>query len=186
MDTTHIGNLILPGAVLPAAALIAMRVDGISCIEAVLTTASIHISSVATPLRFDLEERIFIAFIPNGVAALDSPKKLATIFIDMARLQSESVRADLNKSFIKGDIKSEILSTNPDFSAIAIKPDHIDIIPPMDIRRSIALVPLSNSADIVASILPSTDAIMKETRIIEVHIILSIRKHLTIIIWWGV
>ena len=78
----------------------------------------------------------------------------------------------------KSYINFDIILVIPDFSATAIKPDHIAIMPPMEIKNVTACSPLSISDVPKASILPVNAAHIKENVIKNIHIKLSIKNHL--------
>ena len=82
-------RIISPGFFELYVSLSAIKVAGISCTDAVLITANIHISSDATSLSGVHLSSSFIAFMPSGVAAFPIPKRFATMFITMALRAAE-------------------------------------------------------------------------------------------------
>ena len=78
MLVIHTAGKISKGVLQPIPARTAATLAGISCMEAVFSTISLHISSVATPGRVGFSMR-FVAAMPMGVAALPNPKMFAQI-----------------------------------------------------------------------------------------------------------
>ena len=76
-ETIHVGNKISVGFVDPASALIAITVDGKSCMAAELITKNKHTSRVLLPISET-------ASMPDGVAPFPNPKKFADIFVIIA------------------------------------------------------------------------------------------------------
>ena len=76
-ETIHVGNKISVGFAEPASALMAITVDGKSCMAAEFITKNKHTSLVLFPISET-------ASMPEGVAPLPNPKKFAEIFVIIA------------------------------------------------------------------------------------------------------
>lgn len=79
MLVIHTAGRISKGVAQPKETRTAATVAGISCMDAVFRTMSLHNSFDAMP-SFRLRARHCAAWIPIGVAAFPSPRKLAQIF----------------------------------------------------------------------------------------------------------
>jgi len=84
VDPTRDVPIIIAGSALPADALNAIAVAGISVIPAVFIAKKVHIEFVAVPFSGFSLSSSSIALRPKGVAALPNPRKFAEIFIIIA------------------------------------------------------------------------------------------------------
>lgn len=123
----------LEGLVAPFAAKIAITVVGINWNPAVFIPKNMHISSVALS-SFASFFKSFIALIPNGVAAFESPKALAETFNAIFEKAGESGGNFGKISFKKGDTILEKILINPAFCAIFKSPSQKAIIPIKEIE----------------------------------------------------
>ena len=99
-----------------------------------------------------------IAFSPNGVAALPSPKRFALMFIVMLLKASLFLSSLGNKGRSRGAKSFEMRAVNPLSSAIFIMPDHKHKIPAIVNSSSIDDEPLSIKAEESDSVLPRNSA----------------------------
>ena len=79
----------------------------------------------------DFSESFFIADIPSGVAALESPSIFAVMFEHISLSSFESFFTPLKTNLIIGENMCESFVVIPLFSAMFIKPDHIIINAPI-------------------------------------------------------
>ncbi len=172
-ETIHMGTVISPGDALSDADLMAMRVEGMSCNDAQFMIQSIHILSVAV-FPSDFSESFFMAFIPRGVAAFESPIIFAARFVLIKFSSSEFFPIPLKTFLIKGDKIREITPVSPLFFATSINPDHITITAPVLSINSTEVFPDSKSDVTVSSTVPAKNEYVKEEIKITVQITLSI------------
>ena len=120
----------------PSAARTVATVVGMSWMEAVLHTTSIHMASEAVP---GLRRPIFLAAsMPSGVAAFPSPSRLADTLAAMLSMISRS-RAVWGKiSPSTGRSSRDSFSARPERRMISITPVQRHIIPAREIHSSIA------------------------------------------------
>lgn len=115
----------------------AATVVGMSWIEAVFISTKVTMLSVAVPERL----RRFIsrmAAIPSGVAALPSPKRFALRFSEIRLNTCESGGISGYSRLRNGEKSRESFSISPLSFAIRMKPDHITIMPLIEIKSCTA------------------------------------------------
>lgn len=115
----------------------AATVVGMSWIEAVFISTKVTMLSVAVSERL----RRFIsrmAAIPSGVAALPSPKRFALRFSEIRLNACESGGISGYSRLRNGAKSRESFSISPLSFAIRMKPDHITIMPLMEIKSCTA------------------------------------------------
>ena len=130
------------------------RVVGINVIDAVFINTNMHMSSEAVSfIKFSCSS-FSIAARPNGVAAFDSPRRLAVMLIDIAPAVSEFFFTFEKRSEIKGEINLCIFFVSPEFCAICKSPVQRHIIPSREITRDTALWHPSKILFVTSSVVP--------------------------------
>lgn len=126
----------------PFSALIDATVDGISRNAAEFITTNKTILLFGDFLLLLFSASLFIASIPIGVAAFESPNRFEVIFKQIGCSAGSSFFIPLKSLQIMGDIIFEKNFVKPDFSAIFISPFHRQNVPNKVIQRSTAVLPL--------------------------------------------
>ena len=118
----------------PAAALSAMMPVGSKVTLDVLMARNRAMALVAVPLFSLSLSSSCMARMPNGVAALPSPRTLADILRIMAPMAGCSGGTSGNRRCIKGRTRRAIMTSSPPASATFIKPKNSAMTPtrPMD------------------------------------------------------
>ena len=136
-DVSHTHGRISKGFAQPKLFRKAATVAGMSCTEAVFISTKVTMLSVAVSDKL----RCFIsrmAAIPNGVAALPSPNRFALRFKEIRLNACESGGMSGYNLLRNGANSRESFSISPLSFAIRIKPDHITIIPLIEISSCTA------------------------------------------------
>ena len=144
-----------PGSSEPAALRSVITVEGMSCTEAVFSTAKVTISREGFPLRERFcSAMAFMALRPGGVAALPRPRILAEIFMQTYFSASLPFSSSGIMTLSSGRITRVSRSVSPDCSAIAMMPLHITM-PPATVNISSAVpIPLFSMADETSALFP--------------------------------
>jgi hypothetical protein len=133
----------------PGAARDAGHRGGISWMEAVLQTTSMHISSEATPpaVRF----MAFAARMPMGVAAFPSPNRFADTLAESGVMTVSSLRKPGKRSPSTGRSRRESPAAIPARRIISIRPAQRQRAPAMYRQRLTAAAAPSREAEATAS-----------------------------------
>src|ERR1043165_2232060 len=116
----NVGMIISVGVFDPSERRMAITVAGIKVMALVLIVRNMHMAFVAVPaFGFNLFNSS-IAFNPNGVAALESPRKFAAIFDSIAPIAGCSGGTSGNNLTISGLANFASKVINPAASAIFI------------------------------------------------------------------
>ena len=109
---------------------------GISWMEAVLHTTSMHMASDAVPGLFRSIRRT--ASMPRGVAALPSPSRLADTLAEMLSITPRSPDTWGNRADSTGRSSRDSPSARPERRMISITPVHRHSMPAMETHSSTA------------------------------------------------
>src|SRR5581483_1752803 len=135
----NVGIIMSVGFAEPSVSRIAMTVAGTSVSAVVLIVRNMHIAFVAVPATgFNLFSSS-IALRPSGVAAFESPRKFAVMFITMAPIAGWSGGTSGNTRTITGFTIFDKSRTSPAASAIFIIPSQSAITPMSPIASSTAV-----------------------------------------------
>ena len=146
----------------------AATVVGISWMDAVLHTTSMHKLSLATPGVRRLIRRA--ASSPRGVAALPSPSRLAETLAAMVSMVPRSPAKSGNSRRRMGRSRRASFSASPARCMTSITPIHRQRTPAMEIPSSMADAAPSSAADASSPWLPIARAQSRESAVIPVQI----------------
>ncbi len=131
--------------------------------EAVFSTTSITMSSVAVPGFLFEEFSASMASSPSGVAALPMPRTFALMFDAILPPPMSDANASGNIKRSMGDMRCESFDISPFFSKTFIHPHHRHILPTSDTVRLTALSAPSNTEVTSVSVLCVKNENIKES-----------------------
>ena len=120
----------------------------------VLIARNSTMASVAVPFSPLRRSSSVIALIPNGVAALPSPRKLLDRFRRMAWSAGWSLGTEGNRRRSTGQRARDSIRSSPPSSATFISPRNSAMTPTRPMARSTAPLAESSSAFVTASMPP--------------------------------
>ena len=151
---TNVTNTVLVGSVLPYIIRSAIKVVGITVIALVFNAVNVNILLLASSLLLFSSCKLFMAFNPNGVAALPNPNIFAIMLLDI----NPNAWWFLGISGKRGcnifDKTLDNLNNNPLSVAIFIMPSHKAITGNSLINISSESVALFNIVSLIEILLP--------------------------------